>query len=187
MAASDYVLVPSRFEPCGLVAQAGARYGAVPIVAAVGGLKDLVTPEVCVKGFVEGWQLGGGQYLACVGRCVFPFGRSPAAPASARTPPPSRPPHCCLSCLNLPPHAHQAPQVGYAHPGFSHEPTAADHRQNVQTLLAVVRRAAAEYGTARYLALQQVRVGPHPAPPLYPPLHLPPATPAPAAPPAIAR
>jgi glycogen synthase len=46
MAASDFVLVPSRFEPCGLVAQAAARYGAVPIVCAVGGLKDLVTDEV---------------------------------------------------------------------------------------------------------------------------------------------
>ena len=45
LAAADYVLVPSRFEPCGLVAQAALRYGAVPIVTAVGGLRDLVTPE----------------------------------------------------------------------------------------------------------------------------------------------
>lgn len=40
-------------------------------------------------------------------------------------------------------------------PAFSHEGTAADARQNVQQLLGVVRTAAAEYGTARYLALQQ--------------------------------
>ncbi|GAB4814966.1 hypothetical protein N2152v2_002012 [Parachlorella kessleri] len=46
MAGADFLLVPSRFEPCGLVAQCGVRYGAVPIVTAVGGLKDLVTPEV---------------------------------------------------------------------------------------------------------------------------------------------
>jgi glycosyltransferase involved in cell wall biosynthesis len=46
MAAADYVVVPSRFEPCGLVAQSAARYGAVPIVTAVGGLADFVTPEV---------------------------------------------------------------------------------------------------------------------------------------------
>ena len=46
MAAADFVVVPSRFEPCGLVAQAGVRYGAVPIVCAVGGLKDLVTHDV---------------------------------------------------------------------------------------------------------------------------------------------
>ena len=56
MAAADFVLVPSRFEPCGLVAQAAARYGAVPIVCAVGGLKDLVTPEVGWVGVV-----GSGQ------------------------------------------------------------------------------------------------------------------------------
>lgn len=42
--------MPSRFEPCGLVAQAGLRYGAVPIVAAVGGLRDLVTSDVCPRG-----------------------------------------------------------------------------------------------------------------------------------------
>ena len=46
MAAADYVIIPSRFEPCGLVAQSAARYGAVPIVTAVGGLKDFVTSEV---------------------------------------------------------------------------------------------------------------------------------------------
>lgn len=46
LAAADFCLVPSRFEPCGLVAQCAARYGAVPVVAAVGGLKDLVTPDV---------------------------------------------------------------------------------------------------------------------------------------------
>ena len=45
LAAADFVLVPSRFEPCGLVAQAALRYGAVPIVTAVGGLRDLVAPE----------------------------------------------------------------------------------------------------------------------------------------------
>ena len=46
MAAADYVIIPSRFEPCGLVAQSAARYGAIPIVTAVGGLKDFVTDEV---------------------------------------------------------------------------------------------------------------------------------------------
>lgn len=45
-AAADVLVVPSRFEPCGLVAQCGARYGAVPLVASTGGLQDLVTEEV---------------------------------------------------------------------------------------------------------------------------------------------
>ena len=37
---------PSPRRRCGLVAQCAARYGAVPIVIAVGGLRDLVTPGV---------------------------------------------------------------------------------------------------------------------------------------------
>lgn len=40
-AAADFMLVPSEFEPCGLIAQSAARYGAIPICTATGGLKDL--------------------------------------------------------------------------------------------------------------------------------------------------
>ncbi len=39
---SDIILIPSRYEPCGLTQMIGMRYGCVPLARSTGGLKDTI-------------------------------------------------------------------------------------------------------------------------------------------------
>jgi starch synthase len=67
--AADFLVVPSRYEPCGLTQLYAMRYGAIPIVTGVGGLLDTVTPIDAVHdvgtGFVAAQPTPTDLLVAC--------------------------------------------------------------------------------------------------------------------------
>jgi len=72
-AGSDFFLMPSRFEPCGLGQMIAMRYGSLPIVRATGGLKDTVDKSV---GFIFKKFSARAFYLA-VKRAVDVYHEEP--------------------------------------------------------------------------------------------------------------
>lgn len=56
IAGSDFLLVPSRYEPCGLTQLQALRYGTLPIVRETGGLADTVDQYVEETGDGDGFK-----------------------------------------------------------------------------------------------------------------------------------
>ncbi len=71
IAAADLLLVPSRFEPCGLTQLYALRYGTLPLVRRVGGLADTVidaTPENLTLGTANGFVFHAASSRALAAR-----------------------------------------------------------------------------------------------------------------------
>lgn len=55
-AGADILLMPSRFEPCGIAQMIAMRYGTIPIVRETGGLKDTIMPYDEMTGAGNGFS-----------------------------------------------------------------------------------------------------------------------------------
>ncbi len=64
LGAVDFVLIPSRYEPFGLIQLEAMAMGALPVVSRVGGLKDVIIDLGHEGGFGRSFQAGNAEELA---------------------------------------------------------------------------------------------------------------------------
>lgn len=87
-AGADMLLMPSRYEPCGLSQMIALRYGTVPVASLTGGIADTVEDYDHLKGKGTGFLFSGHSaraFVECVKRalCVYGDRKSWAAISSA--------------------------------------------------------------------------------------------------------
>ncbi|KAK7271796.1 hypothetical protein RJT34_27996 [Clitoria ternatea] len=75
-AGADILLMPSRFEPCGLNQLYAMNYGTIPVVHAVGGLRDTVKPFNPFEESGLGWTFGSAEtnkLIDALGNCLLTY------------------------------------------------------------------------------------------------------------------
>jgi len=73
IAGADIILVPSRYEPCGLTQMHALRYGTIPVVRETGGLKDTVYEFDPDKGTGNGFLFKASEvpdFLGAIDRAL---------------------------------------------------------------------------------------------------------------------
>jgi starch synthase len=76
MAGADILLIPSRYEPCGLTQMYALKYGTVPVARTTGGLEDTITAFDPQTGLGNGFKFGPYEpeaFLAAVREAVELF------------------------------------------------------------------------------------------------------------------
>ena len=81
-AGADVYLMPSKSEPCGLSQIIAMHYGTIPVVNAVGGLKDTVPPFELSTGEGRGYTFqsyNGDDFLGAIDRALGDYYNNPEA------------------------------------------------------------------------------------------------------------
>lgn len=79
-ASADIFLMPSAFEPCGLSQMIAMRYGTIPVVHEIGGLKDTVVPYNPVEGKGTGFgfqEFSSFRLIECIKKAIELYDFSP--------------------------------------------------------------------------------------------------------------